>query len=57
MPKGDPSLGAFIVIMLIGFVVGTFGHIIKSRALIITGIVMIFMATIVLPLLIFGNDR
>jgi hypothetical protein len=57
VPKGDPNLTVFIVIMLLGFVVGTYGHIAKNRALIITGIVMIFSATVVLPLLIFRGGE
>ncbi len=56
VPSGDPNLALFVGIMLAGFVVGTIGHIVKSRALILLGIATIFAATIVLPLLIFGND-
>jgi len=37
--------------MMGGFVVGTFGHIIKSNTLIATGIGMVFTATLLLPLL------
>ena len=57
VPKGDPNLTVFVVIMLIGFFVGTYGHIIKSRTLIIIGILMIFAATVVLPLLIFRGGE
>lgn len=57
VPKGDPNLTIFIVIMIAGFFVGTYGHIIKSRALIIIGIALIFAATVVLPLLIFRGGR
>lgn len=57
VPKGDPNLTVFIVIMLLGFMVGTYGHIAKSRALIIAGIVLIFAATVVLPLLIFRGGE
>ncbi len=53
VPSGDPNLALFVGIMLAGFVVGTMGHVIHSRTMIILGIVMIFLATIVLPLLIF----
>ncbi len=56
VPSGDPNLALFVGIMLAGFVVGTIGHIVKSRALILLGIATIFAATIVLPLLIFGGD-
>ena len=57
VPKGDPDLALFIAIMLIGFVIGTFGHIANSRAMVIVGIVTIFLATVVLPLLIFGDSQ
>lgn len=57
VPKGDPNLAVFIVIMLIGFLVGTYGHIAKNRGLIIAGIVLIFAATVVLPLLIFRGGN
>ncbi len=57
VPKGDPNLTVFIVIMLLGFVIGTYGHVIRSRGLIIAGIVMIFAATIILPLLVFRGGR
>ncbi len=57
VPKGDPNVAPFIILMLLGFFVGTYGHIAHRRALIITGIVMIFAATVVLPLLIFRGGE
>jgi cytochrome c oxidase subunit IV len=35
------GLDAFSAVMVVGLLVGVFGHIIKSRLLIITGIVLI----------------
>ena len=55
--KGDPNLTVFIIIMLVGFVVGTYGHVIKSNKLVIAGIGLIFAATVLLPLLIFRGGR
>jgi hypothetical protein len=49
-PFDDLSPRAYIALMGIGFVVGTAGHIIKSKALIAAGILMIFLATVLLPL-------
>ena len=57
VPNGDPDLALFIVIMIAGFITGTVGHIVNSRTMIILGIVTIFVATVVLPLLIFGNGQ
>lgn len=53
VPSGDPDLALFVGIMLAGFVIGTIGHIVKSRTMVLLGIATIFVATIVLPLLIF----
>lgn len=57
VPTGDPNLTVFIVIMFAGFLVGTYGHIVKSNKLVIAGIAMIFAATVILPLLIFRGGR
>jgi hypothetical protein len=39
-----------IVLLLLGFLIGTVGHIIKSRTLQIAGVLLIFAATIFLPI-------
>jgi hypothetical protein len=49
-PFDNLSPRAYIALMGIGFVVGTAGHIIKSKALVAAGILMIFLATVLLPL-------
>jgi hypothetical protein len=46
----DLSPNAFIALMGIGFLVGTAGHIVKSKAIVAAGILMIFLATVLLPL-------
>ena len=43
--------------MSVGFVIGIGGHIYKSRTAIATGIGMIFVATILLPLGLYLNDQ
>ena len=49
-----PDFGAnprpFVALMLIGFVVGVAGHIVKARTLIALGIGLIFLGTFLLPL-------
>jgi hypothetical protein len=40
----------FIVLMFLGFLIGTFGHIIKSRTTVAIGVGLIFVATVALPL-------
>jgi hypothetical protein len=49
-PFDDLSPRAYIALMGIGFVVGTAGHVVKSKALVAAGILMIFLATVLLPL-------
>lgn len=39
------QLTLFVVVLLIGLVVGVFGHIIHSRALIVVGILVIGLAS------------
>jgi hypothetical protein len=40
----------FLVLLGLGFLIGTLGHIIKSNTLIAAGILLIFAATIFVPL-------
>ena len=49
-PFDELSPRAYIALMGIGFLVGTAGHIVRSKALIAAGVTMIFLATVLLPL-------
>ena len=40
----------FLVLLGLGFLIGTVGHIVKSRTLVTAGILLIFAATIFLPI-------
>ena len=40
----------FVVLLGLGFLIGTVGHIIRSRTLVIAGILLIFAATVFVPL-------
>jgi hypothetical protein len=53
----EPDLAPFIVLMAIGFVVGVAGHVYRSRTAVAAGIGMIFVATVLLPLGVYLNDR
>ena len=53
----DPSPAPFVVLMGLGFLLGATGHVYKSKTLIATGIGLIFMATLGLPLGIYLSDR
>jgi hypothetical protein len=52
----DPSPIPFIVLMAVGFLVGVGGHVYKSRAAIATGIGLIFIATLLLPLALYATE-
>jgi hypothetical protein len=52
----SPSPVPFIVLMALGFVVGVTGHVYHSRPLVATGIGLIFIATLLLPLAIYSTD-
>ena len=51
-PTGDwrTEPEPFIALIIAGFVIGTLGHIFKSKTMVATGIVMVFMATVGIPL-------
>lgn len=49
-PFDQLSPGAYIALMGIGFLVGTAGHVIQSKPMVAAGVVMIFLATVLLPL-------
>ncbi len=53
----DPSPTPFVILMAVGFVVGAVGHVYQSKTLIATGIGLIVMATLGLPLGIYLSDR
>ncbi|HEX6713353.1 MAG TPA: hypothetical protein VF066_08205 [Thermoleophilaceae bacterium] len=46
----DLSPRAYIALMGIGFLIGTAGHIVRSKVMVAAGILMIFLATVLLPL-------
>lgn len=51
----EPSLAPYVIGMALGFLIGTFGHVIKSRTLIATGIGIIFVVAVLMPLLRIGQ--
>ena len=52
------SIGPYIALMGAGFVVGAYGHLIRSRWVVTTGVIMIFLATLLFPIAIhFFEDR
>ena len=51
-PSGDFRVEpeAFVALLLVGFAVGILGHIFKAKTMVAAGILMIFLATVGLPL-------
>jgi hypothetical protein len=52
----SPEVGTdpqpYVLLLVIGFVVGALGHLFQSKTIIATGILMIVAATIILPLVL-----
>ena len=42
----------FVVMLGAGFLLGAFGHMIKSRTLVAVGVLLIFLATVLVPIAI-----
>ena len=42
-----------VVLLVMGFVIGAFGHLIGSRAVIAVGVVIFFAASFMLPVLLY----
>jgi hypothetical protein len=52
----EPSPLPFIALMGLGFLIGAAGHVYGSKSAVATGIGMIFLATLLLPLGIYLTD-
>ena len=52
----SPSPLPFIALMALGFLVGVVGHVYRSRPLVATGIGLILLATLLLPLAIYATE-
>ena len=44
------STGPYVALMILGFAVGILGHLSRSRWLVTTGIIIIFLAALAFPL-------
>jgi hypothetical protein len=50
LPTINPDPGSYIALLGGGFLIGAAGHLFKSTTMVLVGIVMIFSATILIPL-------
>jgi hypothetical protein len=46
----EVSPSFFIVLLALGFLIGTVGHIVKSRTLVAVGVILVFAATVFIPI-------
>jgi hypothetical protein len=51
------SISPYLTLMVLGFVVGTVGHLYRSRLAVGIGIAMIFLATLLLPLAVIATEE
>jgi hypothetical protein len=51
------TITPYLILMLLGFVVGSFGHVWKSKVVVAIGILMIFLATLLLPLAVIATEE
>ena len=52
------SIGPYLAVIGVGFLIGTWGHLARSRVAIVIGIVLVFAATILFPLAVeLSGDR
>jgi len=51
------TITPYLLLMLGGFVVGTAGHLYKSKFVVAIGILMIFAATLLLPLAVIATEE
>jgi hypothetical protein len=50
------TITPYLLLMLAGFVVGSAGHLYKSKTTVAIGILMIFLATLLLPLAVIATQ-
>ncbi len=53
----DAQIAPFVIMLAVGFLVGTIGHVIKSRTVVAIGIGLIFLATVLLPLVLLSPQK
>jgi len=52
----DTNPVPLIVVMLVGFLVGTVGHVYKNKTAVAAGIALIFLGTVILPGIIYFSQ-
>ena len=57
LAAAEPSPVPLLILIGLGFFVGVCGHILRSKTTIVTGIGLIFLGSIGLPVLLYISDR
>jgi hypothetical protein len=57
LAAAEPSPVPLLILIGLGFLVGVCGHVVRSRTAIVTGIGLIFLGSLLLPLLVYLSDR
>ena len=57
LAAAEPSPIPLLILIGLGFFVGVTGHILRSKPAIATGIGLIFLGSVGLPLLLYLSDR
>jgi hypothetical protein len=50
------SIGPYLSLMVLGFLVGIVGHLSRSRWLVAIGVLMVFLATVIFPLTLIATE-
>ncbi len=53
----DPSPMPYVLLMGLGFLIGIGGHVYRSRLAIASGIALVFVATLLLPLAVYVSEN
>ena len=57
LAAAEPSPVPLLVLIGLGFFVGVCGHVLRNRTVIVTGIGLIFLGSLLLPLLVYVSGR
>jgi hypothetical protein len=57
LAAAEPSPVPLLALIGLGFLVGVCGHVLRSKTTIATGIGLIFLGSLLLPLLVYLSDR
>jgi hypothetical protein len=51
------SAGPYVAMLCLGFVLGAYGHLVRIRLLVVVGILLILLATLILPVALMVTNQ